>query len=154
MARPGCRARCGRLASVQECSLTRTLFRPRGPGAAREAQLGRVHRLLAVATGYVVEKLVVAVRSLAVSAGPIQQRLANAWIGALVHLRPDDFDDPKERALFTSIRDAVTARGDIEATADSMSDGQALAAAGDLVELLGTICLTLAVEREPPAKTE
>jgi hypothetical protein len=101
-----------------------------------------------VATGYVVEKLVVAVRALAVSAGPIQQRLGNAWIGALVHLRPDDFDDPKERALFTSIKDAVTARG------DSMSDGQALAAAGDLVELLGTICLTLAVEREPPAKTE
>lgn len=113
-----------------------------------------MHRLLAVATDYVVEKLVVAVRSLAVSAGPIQQRLGNAWIGALVHLRPDDFDDPTERALFTSIRDAVTARGDIEATTDSMSDGQALAAAGDLVELLGTICLTLAVEREPPAKTE
>ena len=107
-----------------------------------------------MATGYVVEKLVVAVRSLAVSAGPIQQRLGNGWIGALVHLRPDDFDDPKERALFTSIRDAVTARGDIEATTDSMSDGQALAAAGDLVELLATICLTLAVEREPRAKTE
>jgi hypothetical protein len=107
-----------------------------------------------VATGYVVEKLVVAVRSLAVSAGPIQQRLGNAWIGALVHLRPDDFDDPRERALFTSIRDAVTARGDIEATTDSMSDGQALAAAADLVELLGTICLALAVEREPPAKTD
>jgi hypothetical protein len=35
-----------------------------------------------------------------------------------------------------------------------MSDGQALAAAGDLVELLGTTCLTLAVKREPPAKTE
>ena len=62
--------------------------------------------------------------------------------------------DPKERALFTSIKDAVTARGDIEATTDSMSDGQALAAAGDLVELLATICLTLAVEREPPAQTE
>ena len=107
-----------------------------------------------MATGYVVEKLVVAVRSLAVSAGPIQQRLGNAWIGALVHLRPDDFDDPRERALFTSIRDAVTAGGDIEATTDSMSDGQALAAAGDLVELLGTICLALAVEREPRAKTE
>jgi hypothetical protein len=64
-----------------------------------------------VATGYVVEKLVVAVRSLAVSAGPIQQRLGNAWIGALVHLRPDDFDDPRERALFTSIQNAVTAGG-------------------------------------------
>jgi hypothetical protein len=64
-----------------------------------------------VATGYVVEKLVVAVRSLAVSAGPIQQRLGNAWIGALVHLRPDDFDNPRERALFTSIQNAVTAGG-------------------------------------------
>ena len=114
----------------------------------------RVHRLLAVATDYVVEKLVDAVRSLALSAAPVQQRLGNAWIGALVHLRPDDFDDPRERALFTSIRDAVTAWGDIETATDSMSDGQALAAAGDLVELLGTICLTLAVEREHPAKTE
>jgi hypothetical protein len=107
-----------------------------------------------VATDYVVEKLVDAVRSLAVGAAPIQQRLGNAWIGALVHLRPDDFDDPRERALFTSIRDAVTAWGDIETATESMSDGQALAAAGDLVELLGTVCLTLAVEREHPAKRE
>lgn len=114
----------------------------------------RLTRLRAVATDYVVEKLVLAVESLAVSAAPIQQRLGNAWIGALVHLRPDDFVDPRERALFTSIRDAVTAQGGIVATTDSMSDGQALAAAGELVELLGTISLTLAVEREPPAETE
>jgi hypothetical protein len=107
-----------------------------------------------VATDYVVEKLVVAVGALAVSAAPIQQRLGNAWLGALVHLRPDDFDDPRERTLFTSIRDAVTAGGGVEATTESMSDGRALAAAGDLVELLGTICLTLAVERQPRAETE
>jgi len=107
-----------------------------------------------VATDYVVEKLVVAVESLAVSAASIQQRLGNAWMGALVHLRPDDFDDPRARALFTSIRDAVTAKGGVEATTDSMSDGQALATAGELVELLGTISLTLAAEREPPADTE
>jgi hypothetical protein len=107
-----------------------------------------------VASDYVIEKLVVAVEALAVSPAPIQQRLGNAWIGALVHLRPDDFDDPRERALFTSIRDAVTARGGVEATTEAMSDGKALAAAGDLVDLLGTICLTLAVEREPRAGTE
>jgi hypothetical protein len=59
-----------------------------------------------------------------------------------------------EGALFTSIRDAVTAKGGVEATTDSMSDGQALATAGELVELLGTISLTLAAEREPPADTE
>ena len=47
-------------------------------------------RSTAVATDYVVEKLVLAVESLAVSAAPIQQRLGNAWMGALVHLRPDD----------------------------------------------------------------
>jgi hypothetical protein len=73
---------------------------------------------------------------------------------ALVHLRSDDFDDPRERALFTSIRDAVTAKGGVVATTDSMSDGQALASAGELVELLGTISVTLAVERKPPAQTE
>jgi hypothetical protein len=111
-------------------------------------------RSTAVATDYVVEKLVVAVESLAVSAAPIQQRLGNAWMGALVHLRPDDFDDPRARALFTSIRDAVTAKGGVEATTDSMSDGEALATAGELVELLGTISLTLAAEREPRADTE
>jgi hypothetical protein len=111
-------------------------------------------RLPAVATDYVVEKLVVAVEALAVSAAPIQQRVRDAWRGALVHLRPDDFDDPRERALFTNIRDAVTARGGVVATTDSMSDGQALSAAGELVELLGTISLTLAVEREPSAGAE
>jgi hypothetical protein len=128
-----------------------------GPGGGQNAAHGnaqRLTRLPAVATDYVVEKLVVAVESLAVSAAPIQQRLGNAWIGALVHLRPDDFDDPRERALFTNIRDAVTARGGVVATTDSMSDGQALSAAGELVELLGTISLTLAVEREPSAGAE
>jgi len=107
-----------------------------------------------VATGYVLEKLVVAVESLAVSAAPIQQRVRNAWMDALVHLRPDDFEDPSERALFTSISDAVTAGGGVVATTDSMSDGEALATAGDLVKLLGTISLTLAVEREPPAQRD
>jgi hypothetical protein len=107
-----------------------------------------------VATDYVIEKLVVAVESLAVSAAPIQQRLGNAWTGALVHLRPDDFDDPRARALFTRIRDGLTAEGGVGATTDSMSDGQALATAAELVQLLGTIALTLAVEREPPAQTE
>jgi hypothetical protein len=105
-----------------------------------------------VATDYVVEKLVVAVESLAVSAAPIQQRLGNAWLGALVHLRPDDFEDPTERALFKSISDAVTAEGGVVATTDSMSDGQALATAADLVKLLGTISLTMAIERASPAQ--
>jgi hypothetical protein len=104
-----------------------------------------------VTTDYVVEKLVAAVESLAVSAAPIQQRLRNAWMDALVHLRPDDFDDPRASALFTSIRDAVTAKGGVVATTDSLTDGEALATAGELVELLGTITLTLAVERERPA---
>jgi hypothetical protein len=36
-------------------------------------------RSTAVATDYVVEKLIVAVESLAVSTAPIQQRLGNAW---------------------------------------------------------------------------
>jgi hypothetical protein len=107
-----------------------------------------------VANSYVVEKLVLAVESLAVSAAPIQQRVRTAWMGALVHLRPDDFEDPRERALFTSISDAVTAEGGVEATTDSMSDGQALATAGDLVQLLGTIALALTVEREPPPQRD
>jgi hypothetical protein len=111
-------------------------------------------RLPAVASDYVVEKLVVAVESLAVSTAPIQQRLGNAWMDALVHLRPDDFDDPRERALFSSISDAVTAKGGVLATTDSMSDGQALAPAGELVELLRTISLKLAVQREPPTPTD
>jgi hypothetical protein len=111
-------------------------------------------RLPAVASDYVVEKLVVAVESLAVSTAPIQQRLGRSWMDALVHLRPDDFDDPRERALFSSISDAVTAEGGVLATTDSMSDGQALATASDLVELLRTISLKLAVERQPPAQTD
>jgi hypothetical protein len=109
-------------------------------------------RLPAVATDYVVEKLVVAVEALAVSAAPIQQRVRDAWRGALVHLRPDDFEDPTERALFKSISDAVTAEGGVVATTDSMSDGQALATAADLVKLLGTISLTMAIERASPAQ--
>ena len=107
-----------------------------------------------MASDYVVEKIVVAVGSLAVSTAPMQQRLGNAWMNALVHLRPDDFEDPRERALFSSISDAVTAKGGVLATTESMSDGQALATAGDLVELLRTIALKLAVEREPPVQTD
>jgi hypothetical protein len=104
-----------------------------------------------VVSDYVIEKLLLAVESLAVSASPINQRVANAWVGALISLRPDDFGDPRERALFTSIRDAVRAGGDVEATTNAMTDGQALAAARATVELLSTIFLTLAVGREPPA---
>jgi hypothetical protein len=111
-------------------------------------------RSTTLTTDYVVEKLVAAVESLAVSAAPIQQRVGNAWIDALVHLRPDDFDDPRAAALFTSIRDDVTAKGGVVATTDSMTDGEALGTAAELVELLGTITLTLAVEREPPAHAE
>ena len=111
-------------------------------------------RSTTLTTDYVVEKLVAAVESLAVSAAPIQQRVGNAWIDALVHLRPDDFDDPRAAALFTSIRDDVTAKGGVVATTDSMTEGEALGTAGELVELLGTITLTLAVEREPPAHAE
>ena len=119
-----------------------------------EGTLPRLTRLPAVATSYVVEKLVVAVESLSVSAAPIQQRVRTAWMDALVHLRPDDFEDPSERALFTSISDAVTAGGGVGATTDSMSDGQALTTAGDVVKLLGMISLALAVEREPPAQRD
>ena len=107
-----------------------------------------------MATDYVVEKLVAAVEALAVSSAQIQERVRNAWTGALVYLRPDDFEDPTERALFKRISDAVTAEGGVVATTDSMSDGQALATAGDLVELLGKISLTMAVERESPAQTD
>jgi hypothetical protein len=69
-----------------------------GHGGAQtrvEGTLQRLTRLPAVANSYVVEKLVVAVESVAVSAAPIQQRVRNAWMGALVHLRPDDFEDPR-----------------------------------------------------------
>jgi hypothetical protein len=111
-------------------------------------------RLSAVASDYVVEKLVVAVESLTVSTAPIQQRLGKAWMDALVHLRRDDFDDPREGALFSSISDAVTAKGGVLATTDSMSDGQALAPASELVELLRVISLKLAVERQPSARTD
>jgi len=107
-----------------------------------------------VATDYVIEKLVDAIELLAVSAAPIQQRLGNAWTGALVHLRSDDFHDPRARALFMRISDAVNAEGGVGATTDSMSDGQALATAADLVQLLRTISLTLAVERDRPAQAE
>ena len=48
----------------------------------------------------------------------------------------------------------MTAKGGVVATTDSMTDGEALGTAGELVELLGTITLTLAVEREPPAHAE
>ena len=59
------------------------------------------------------------------------------------------------RGRARSLRASETpAKGGVEATTDSMSDGQALATAGELVELLGTISLTLAAEREPPADTE
>lgn len=107
-----------------------------------------------MATDYVVEKLVAAVEALAVSSAPIQERVRNAWMVALVHLRPDDFEDPTERALFKRISDAVTAEGGVAASMDSMSDGQALATGRDLVELLGKISLTMAVDRESPAETD
>jgi hypothetical protein len=48
----------------------------------------------------------------------------------------------------------VTAKGGVLATTDSMSDGQALATASELVELLRTISLKLAVERQPPAQAD
>lgn len=92
---------------------------------------------------YVREKLDAAIYSLASSAAPLDVRLHNAFVGALVRLKPEDFADDKSRAAFPAIMDvarsraAVADEGTIQATLTSMSDEQLEALATQIVELDG-----------------
>jgi hypothetical protein len=86
------------------------------------------------------ERLWEAVRCLAVSAEPLQRRLANVAI-ALTPLQLDDFDNPDSREAFRVIMEKLTAvepegdEGSIEATTRRLSDVEAEAIAAQVVEL-------------------
>lgn len=91
---------------------------------------------------YASEKLFQAVNSLATSTGSIQERLGYAFTN-LHTLKPEDFDDPRQREQFRSLWAHVenaAARGDegaMLAAARDMSDDEARDAARVIVELDG-----------------
>lgn len=94
---------------------------------------------------YAREKLFVAMDCLAVSTEPLQQRLANAGLTALVRLTPDTFDDPDERAMFERIMRALSVerpagtKGVIGRSAEALTDEGALAVARDIADLHGRV---------------
>jgi hypothetical protein len=86
------------------------------------------------------ERLWLAVCALATGRESVQRRVGSAGI-ALAPLRPGDFADAEGRARFTGIMETLTAlkpeldEGRIAATAERMSDAQAVALAEQIVEL-------------------
>ncbi len=91
---------------------------------------------------YVREKLYVAMDALAVSTSPLQERLANAGMSALIRLEADDFVRPEDRELFARIMSALTSsdggsEGRIVASTQAMDDDAAIAVARDIADLHG-----------------
>jgi hypothetical protein len=93
--------------------------------------------------GYIRQVLWEAVNSLATSAAPLQKRLEWAAI-SLIKLQREDFENAKkDLALYTAIKDTLTAlepvgeEGSIVATTAAMSDEQAEAVAKQILELHG-----------------
>jgi hypothetical protein len=90
---------------------------------------------------YAREKLAVALDCLAVSAAPIQHRLANAAISALHRLTPADFADPDDGVLLDEIKASFRTHkprgsvGSIEASTHAMDDETAVALARKIAEL-------------------
>ena len=78
---------------------------------------------------------------LAVSAAPIQGRLTNAGLSALSRLEPNDFDDLDAKQRYGSIMTALTSRepsgsrGAIQASAEALSDEEAVELARQISEL-------------------
>jgi hypothetical protein len=89
---------------------------------------------------YVREKLCAAHDCMATSAAPIQRRLENAWISALMRLEPSDFRDDEARTLFERVAAAMAtvsggAEGSVRASTVRMSDAEGEAVARLIFDL-------------------
>jgi hypothetical protein len=94
-----------------------------------------------VGVAYAIEKLDVAVDALAASASSIQDRLFNAYISALIRIKPEE-DLPEElRPRFIAMSDRLTSaepragEGSLRATLDVLADDEAVGIAQEVVNL-------------------
>ena len=90
---------------------------------------------------YAIEKFDVAVDALAASASSIHDRLFNAYISALMRIRPDDDLPVDLRRRFTAVTDRLTSveprrgEGTLRATLDVLDEAAAVAIAQEIVNL-------------------
>jgi hypothetical protein len=89
------------------------------------------------------ETLDEAVRNLAVSPGPIQERLGTSGMIILAGLSPTDFASSEDRELFNQIQEALadtSSPGDVDgrAVTDQMSEATAEEIASDILDLRDT----------------
>lgn len=90
------------------------------------------------------EKFSNAVRSMAVSPKSIQERVGEAYVFNLIHLKPEDLPD-EIRYRFTEMTNKLTARtsigdeGTVAATTRQMSTDEAIAIAQELLYMADAI---------------
>ena len=100
--------------------------------------------------GYAWQKFFAAVQTLADGTGSLQDRLKDAFGGALIHLQPQDL--PKEhRNEFADLRARITKEtslgdGTIAATTSVMSDEDAMQIADQIVSMYDSIAQALGKE--------
>lgn len=98
-----------------------------------------------MAFDYVWEKFHVAVGTLAAGTGSIQERLADAFVGALIRLDEKDFPTPKSRQRFTELMKVATSakpqggEGSVVASFRAMSDEQCSDIADEIVQFYDEI---------------
>jgi hypothetical protein len=83
---------------------------------------------------YVDEKFTDAVRQLAISSGPMKERLEAAFL-AIHTVRANDFDDPQMRAAYQSILERLTINGTVVATTAQMDANEGEDVANGIFEL-------------------
>jgi hypothetical protein len=97
---------------------------------------------------YVLEKLAVAVDCLVGGTGPVQERLANAGVSALIRLDPEDFS-AETRDTYDEIIEALSAvdpvgdEGAFTASARSMTAERAQEIGSKIVWLMYSVAIDL-----------
>ncbi|XYD10514.1 hypothetical protein R1A27_08600 [Methylobacterium sp. NMS12] len=98
---------------------------------------------------YAWEKTMVAVMGMASSPESIHQRIANAYVGSLIHIDPEQHLPLDLRPLFEEIRTALTEtpaqsdEGSAVASARAMSTERATDVARQIVALYGRVSAAL-----------
>ncbi|HWX97213.1 MAG TPA: hypothetical protein VNZ01_10225 [Solirubrobacteraceae bacterium] len=87
-------------------------------------------------SSYKREKMMAGVELLATGRGELRERLEGLYPTTLMRLKPDDFEDSDQRALFEGVHSAITREpGSVAASIAAMDEITAKKVAADFFEL-------------------
>ncbi len=84
---------------------------------------------------YTLEKMAAGLDLLTTGLGPLRERLEGLYPTTIMRLKPEDFQDPEERALFERCRAALIGLGPVAQTTAAMDDVTARQTAEAFLEL-------------------